>query len=101
MKLPKTTGVEIDCTTYGWGRHFSINESNVEPGIHKGWGHLSPPPKVGDVLLKKFEGAEGEYVGRCLVIEVEYPGDPADMFFATVGNIGPQVRETEEANGLR
>lgn len=49
------------------------------------YGHLMQKPKVGDEIRAKMQSGR---IGRFEVIEANYPGNPADMFFCKVKDIG-------------
>ena len=63
-------------------------------------GWLSRIPKVNDEIQKKMESGK---IARFIVLSVERCGDPPDMFFAKVADIGylgkpiinPQIREAK------
>lgn len=63
----------------GWGDRISIRWVNND-GTFRIDGHLITKPVVGDIIV--YETARGKAKG--VVSETEYPGDPHDMFFATV-----------------
>lgn len=63
----------------GWGN--SIRWMNVEKGQIS--GHLSYPhePYKGDILLAKMQSGK---IGKFIFREIEWCGNPSDMFFSTV-----------------
>lgn len=64
----------------GWGDRISIRHVNKN-GTFQIEGHLVTKPVVGDYII--YETSSG-HKGKGMVINTEYPGDPWDMFFATV-----------------
>lgn len=67
---------------------------------HKGWGnaitifdwdrcrlsgHLTPRPRVGDVVRLRMTSGR---IGEVLLIDVDYMADPPDMWFATFKPLG-------------
>ena len=62
-----------------WGDRISIRKVNND-GTFRIDGHLITKPVVGDIIV--YECADGKAKG--VVSETKYPGDPHDMFFATV-----------------
>jgi hypothetical protein len=81
----KTKKLQLTGITYppcnGWGD--SIEWSDFASRRIVGW--QTRKPEVGDEIHKNM--ASGK-VARFAVISVEYCGDPADMFFADVADIG-------------
>ena len=64
----------------GWGDRISIRKVNND-GTFRIDGHLMTKPVVGDIIV--YDIADGGKA-KGVVSETEYPGDPRDMFFATV-----------------
>ena len=64
----------------GWGDRISIRRVNPD-GTFDIDGHLMIKPVVGDFIV--YDIANGEKA-KGVVFSVEYPGDPWDMFFASV-----------------
>lgn len=64
----------------GWGDRISIRHVNKD-GTFNIDGHLMTKPVVGDYII--YDTSRG-HKGKGIVISTEYPGDPWDMFFATV-----------------
>ena len=64
----------------GWGDRISIRKVNND-GTFGIDGHLMTKPVIGDIIV--YEIANGEKA-KGVVSETKYPGDPPDMFFATV-----------------
>lgn len=60
---------------HAWGNHISIDDW----GKRRVWGHLPRKPQDGDVLRMPMQSHR---VGLFRFRDVEYPGDPPDMFFA-------------------
>ena len=63
-----------------WGDTISILSINND-GTFRISGHLVTKPVVGDYLIYITQSWRK---GRGIISEVKYPGDPWDMFFATV-----------------
>ena len=64
----------------GWGDRISVRCVN-QNGTFEIYGHLTPKPIEGDYII--YECQSGKK-GKGIVIRTKYPGDPLDMFFATV-----------------
>lgn len=65
----------------GWGRHvdwFDFDKRRI-------WGHEFKKPKVGDTVVSPMQSGKDAVFK---VVDVEYCLDPADMFFATVEDVG-------------
>lgn len=63
----------------GWGDRISVRKVNND-GTFRIDGHLMTKPMVGDIIVYDANGGKAKGV----VSDTEYPGDPLDMFFATV-----------------
>lgn len=86
-KKPWVPRMEHDLTARSWGNSIVFRRS--DRGVHEIGGWCPNIVRVGDCLLSRFRRADGsEYVGHLFVQKVEYPGNPSDMFFATVVNYG-------------
>lgn len=78
----KLTGYVYEADRHnGWGN--SIQWSDYDKRRVVGW--LQRRPKVGDEIRFKMESGK---TARYAVVIVEYMGDPNDMFFADVMDIG-------------
>ena len=71
-----------------WGHHFEFVDKISSEGMPRTidvWGHYTPRPVNGDLLKMKMQS------GRTMlwaILNCEYPGDPHDMFFATIYGLG-------------
>ena len=65
----------------GWGN--SINWMDWDK--RRVYGHLTPTPKKGDILMAKMESGK---IARFEFKEVDVMRDPSDQFFATVSYLG-------------
>lgn len=70
----------------GWGD--AINWMNIEPnknGEYRVVGWKTPKPQTGDKLESKMESGK---IGVFVFKAIEHCGDPQDMFFANVVDVG-------------
>lgn len=82
IKKPQLTGYVYDASKHtGWGN--SIDWSDYDNRRVVGWLHRKPV--VGDEILFRMKSGK---TSRYAVLKVEYCGDPRDMFFADVMDIG-------------
>ena len=83
-------------TRSGWGN--AIDWMDWDKREIVGW--LSRIPEVNDEIQKKMESGK---IARFIILSVERCGDPPDMFFAKVADVGyvgesiinPRVREAK------
>ena len=64
----------------GWGDRISIRHVNKD-GTFCIDGHLMTKPVKGDYIIYEVQSGKK---AKGIVISTDYPGDPWDMFFATV-----------------
>ncbi len=86
MSTPASPIVIIDfrTSTLCWGHNCSYRVSTEDPQVLKLTGWSDPKPKEGEYLL--IGTKEEPFIYN--VLEIEYPGDPRDIFFATCRFVG-------------
>lgn len=83
---PRSDAVTFDVRGGCWGNSIEwfSRASPIDDQLRVvGW--KDPKPRVGDILKSPMKSGR---VGIFVFIAVEHPGDPPDMFFGTVVQIG-------------